>query len=78
MAWPTIPELGGLSVRRDLNIGIHDPPSGVVMATCINSVYVCSLLHFCHQRLIYYLISKLDQRINKTENIRKNAISVCP
>ena len=35
VVWPTFPGLGGLSVRRDLNIEItHDLPVGVVMATC--------------------------------------------
>ena len=33
MVGPIFPGLGGLSVRRDRNIGIT-PSSGVVMATC--------------------------------------------
>ena len=37
VVWPTFPGLGGLCVRRDLNIEItHDLPVGVV-----NSVLVC-------------------------------------
>ena len=42
MVWPTFPGLDGLSLRRDLNVGItpYDPPSGVVMATYKHSMYV--------------------------------------
>ena len=42
MVWPTFPGLDGLSLRRDLNVGItpYDPPSGVAMATYKHSMYV--------------------------------------